>query len=297
TLHYTSPNPEIDFANSPFYVNTELSRWPDRNGRRIAGVSSLGMGGTNAHVVVEQAPARLLPEPDGKPRRRYQVVPVSARTETAAAEACQRLAGHLSSNELRLADVAFTLQAGRKTFEHRRVTVAETVEQAAGALSGSTEGALLSRVDTVRGRPVALLFAGAGEQYPGLVTELYQREPDFAAALDECLALLRPLLPGRDLRDLLAGGRVAAAGLAALLGRADAEQDPRAQALAGTEVVQPALFAVEYALAGVLSLKDAIALVAYRARLIASLPAGAMLAVSLPADELRRRFLGDETEL
>jgi acyl transferase domain-containing protein/acyl carrier protein len=325
TLHYTSPNPQIDFANSPFYVNSELSRWPRQADRpRIAGVSSLGMGGTNVHVVVEQAPEQTRPAPDDRPRRRYQVVPVSARTEAAAADACQRLAGHLDGSQLRLADVAFTLQAGRKTFEHRRVTVAETVEQAAGALSGRTEGALLSRLDTVRDRPVALLFAGAGEQYPGLVTELYQREPDFAAALDECLALLKPLLPGRDLRDLLAGGRVAAAGLAALLGRADAEQDPRTATLAGTEVVQPALFAVEYALArtllgwglrprvlagyslgeyvaaclsGVLSLKDAIALVAYRARLIASLPAGSMLAVSLPEDELRRRFLATETEL
>src|SRR6185437_270771 len=160
--------------------------------------------------------------------------------------------------------------------------------------------------------------------YPGLVTELYQREPDFRAALDECLALLRPLLPGRDLQDLLAGGRAAAAGLAALLGRDTGEQDLRIAALAGTEVVQPALFAVEYALArtllgwglrprvlagyslgeyvaaclaGVLSLPDAIALVAYRARLIASLPAGSMLAVSLPEDELRRRYLGEEAEL
>ncbi|HEU5271639.1 MAG TPA: SDR family oxidoreductase [Jatrophihabitans sp.] len=325
TLHYTSPNPALDIENSPFYVNAELSPWPRRADRpRIAGINSLGMGGTNVHVVVEQAPERQAVQPDDRPRRRYQVLPVSARTETAAAESCQRLAGHLTSADYRLSDVAFTLQAGRKTFEHRRVTVAETPQQAAAALSGSTEGALLSRVDTVRGRPLALLFAGTGEQYPGLVTELYQREPDFRAALDECLALLKPLLPGRDLRDLLTGGRVAAAGLAALLGRDTGEQDPRSAALAGTELVQPALFAVEYALArtllgwglqprvlagyslgeyvaatlaGVLSLSDAIALVAYRARLIATLPAGSMLAVSLPVDELRSRFLNTETEL
>ena len=326
TLHYTAPNPEIDFANSPFYVNAELSPWRSRNGQpRIAGINSLGMGGTNVHVVVEQAPTRRAGQPDGGPRRRYQVLPVSARTEAAANEACGRLASHLTGTaNLRVEDVAFTLQAGRKTFEHRRVTVAASISQAAGALAGTAaDAALLSRVDTVRGRPVALLFAGAGEQYPGLVTELYQREPDFRAALDECLALLRPLLPGRDLRDLLAGGRAAAAGLAALLGRGEDEQDPRTAALAGTEVVQPALFAVEYALArtllgwglqpqvlagyslgeyvaaclaGVLSLKDAVALVAYRARLIATLPAGSMLAVSLPVDELRRRFLDDDTE-
>ncbi|MFL6161132.1 MAG: SDR family NAD(P)-dependent oxidoreductase [Jatrophihabitantaceae bacterium] len=329
TLHYTSPNPEIDFAASPFYVNAELASWQTRDGRpRIAGINSLGMGGTNVHVVVQQAPVRQLELPADRPRRRYQVLPLSARTEQAVTEACGRLAAHLGgSPDARLMDVAFTLQAGRKTFEHRRVTVATSVAQAVDALAGSTpDAALLSRVDTVHGRPVALLFAGAGEQYPGLITELYQREPDFQAALDECLELLRPLLPETDLAGLLAGGRVAAAGLAALLGRGGdgAGQDPRTAELARTEVVQPALFAVEYALArtllgwglqprvmagyslgeyvaaclaGVLSLPDAIALVARRARLIGSLPAGAMLAVSLPLAELERRFLATEPEL
>jgi acyl transferase domain-containing protein len=319
SLHYTSPNPDIDFAGSPFYVNTELAPWRTRDGRTpIAGINSLGMGGTNVHVVVEQAPRREFPDTPDTSGRRYHVVPVSARNATAVDASVQRLAAHLRDNpQVRLADVAYTLQAGRKTFEHRRALVAGSTAEAAGTLAGDQPGALLSRVDTVRGRPVALLFAGVGEQYPGLAGELYSRERVFREALDECLAVLAPLLPGVDLLDLLTGARTGGPDLATLLGRGTGTTDPRAAQLERTEVVQPALFAVEYALArtlsawgvqpramlgyslgeyvaaclaGVLSLPDALALVAKRAQLIAGLSAGAMLAVSLPVDELTRRF-------
>jgi len=321
SLHYTSPNLEIDFENSPFYVNTQLSPWRTRDGRPpIAGINSLGMGGTNVHVVVERAPSRGPAGEDGDGRR-YQVVPVSARNAAAADQAVGRLAEHLgAAPDTRLADVAFTLQVGRKTFEHRRVLVADSTERAAAGLSG-VDGApgLLSRVDTVRGRPIALLFTGVGEQFPGMARELYRREPVFRAELDECARLLRDALPDVDLVDLLAGERAAASGLAALLGRAGSGDDPRSSTLERTGVVQPALFALEYALArtllawglkptlmfgyslgeyvaaclsGVLSLRDALALVAYRAKLITSQPEGAMLAVA--ADERRlRAVLGE----
>ncbi|MCK2216217.1 SDR family NAD(P)-dependent oxidoreductase [Actinomadura sp. ATCC 31491] len=324
SLHYTRPNPEIDFDDSPFYVNTELSPWRTRDARpRIAGLNSLGMGGTNVHMVVEQPPGR----PAGSPaEHRYHVLPVSARGAAAADQARDRLGRHLAGTPgLRLADVAYTLQAGRKVFEHRRAVVAASTAAAAEALTG--EAGAMSRVDTAQGRQVAFLFAGVGEQYPGLAADLYRHEPAFRAALDECLGLLAESVPG--LADLLAGERDGGgASLAALLGREGpggrdeagsgaAGSGGRAAELGRTEVVQPALFAVEYALArtliswglrpalmlgyslgeyvaatlaGVLSLKDALALVTHRARLIAELPPGAMLAVSLPADALRRRF-------
>ncbi|WP_405145064.1 SDR family NAD(P)-dependent oxidoreductase [Sphaerisporangium sp. NBC_01403] len=329
SLHYTSPNPEIDFEDSPFYVNAELSPWRTREGRpRIAGINSLGMGGTNVHMVVEEAPARpVAARADSESARRYQVLPISARNATAADQACERLGAHLRAEPgTRLADVAYTLQVGRKTFEHRRATVTATVEEAAATLSGeSAEPGVLSRVDTVQGRPVAFLLAGVGEQYPGMVAELYRREPVFRATLDECLAPLREALPDVDLTDLLAGERGGGLGLAALLGRGGSGgADGRVAALERTEVVQPALFALEYALArtlmtwgvtprimlgyslgeyvaaclaGVLSLPDAMALVAHRARLIAQVPAGSMAAVSLPAEELRRRFRLEERGL
>ncbi|WP_051736282.1 type I polyketide synthase [Amycolatopsis rifamycinica] len=307
TLHYTAPNPEIDFAHSPFRVAAELAPWNTGGGRpRIAGLNSLGMGGTNVHVVVEQPPDRPAPPPgDPDTERRYQVLPVSARTAEAADTAARRLGEHLAGTpDARLADVAFTLQEGRKTFEHRRAVVASDVDGAATALAGAPA----ARVEPVQDRPVAFLFAGVGEQYPGLVAELYRREPVFRAHLDECLGHLDG--------DLVTGERGGGPSLAALLGRTG-EEDPRAERLQRTELAQPLMFAVDYALArtlvdwglrpaamlgyslgeyvaaclaGVLSLDDALALVAKRAELIAALPGGAMAAVPLPVTELEARF-------
>ncbi|MBA3251778.1 MAG: SDR family NAD(P)-dependent oxidoreductase, partial [Geodermatophilaceae bacterium] len=129
SLHYTAPNPDIDFEHSPFYVNTTLAPWRTRDGRTpIAGINSLGMGGTNVHVVVEQAPVRSSdPGTASDAVRRQQVLPVSARTATAAEQSCARLAEHLHATpQVRLADAAYTLQVGRRTFEHRRVAVADS---------------------------------------------------------------------------------------------------------------------------------------------------------------------------
>ncbi|MFB9683537.1 type I polyketide synthase [Amycolatopsis plumensis] len=308
TLHYTAPNPEIDFAHSPFRVAAELAPWNTDGGRpRIAGLNSLGMGGTNVHVVVEQPPDRPAATPgDPDTERRYQVLPVSARTADAADAAARRLGEHLAGNpDARLADVAFTLQEGRKTFEHRRAAVASDVDSAVTALDAPA-----TRVEPVQDRPVAFLFAGVGEQYPGLVGELYRREPVFRAHLDECLAHL-----DAD-GDLVTGARGGGPSLAALLGRTG-DEDPRAERLQRTELAQPLMFAVDYALArtlmdwglrpaamlgyslgeyvaaclaGVLSLPDALALVAKRAELIAALPGGSMAAVPLSGTELAARF-------
>ncbi|HEY7595569.1 MAG TPA: SDR family NAD(P)-dependent oxidoreductase, partial [Actinophytocola sp.] len=215
TLHFTTPNPKIDFENSPFYVNTELSPWQTRDGKPPrAGVSSLGMGGTNVHVVLEQAPERIKAIPaDPDACRRYQVLPVSARNATAVGAACERIGGYLRSTpDTRLLDLAYTLQVGRRTFEHRRVVVADGVEAATAALTGESPASVLGRVDTTDGRQVAFLFSGVGEQYPGLVRELYRREPVFAGVLDECLGVLAGLVSDVDLADLLAGERGGGAG-------------------------------------------------------------------------------------
>ncbi len=312
TLHYTAPNPEIDFEHSPFYVNAELSAWRTP-GPRIAGLNSLGMGGTNVHVVVEEPPNRpTRSSGDASRERRYQVLPLSARNAVAADESVRRLSEHLATaDDIRLADVAYTLQVGRKTFDHRRAAVVSTVDSAREALRAPS-----TRVEPVQGRPVAFLFAGVGEQYPGFVGELYRREPVFRARLDTCLALLEDIAG-----DLVTGARGGGPDLAALLGRVS-ESDPRAEALQRTEIVQPLLFAVDYALAstlmdwgikpaamlgyslgeyvaaclsGVLSLEDAVKLVAHRARLISELEPGGMSAVQLSAAELRARF--DLTDL
>ncbi|MEW9555778.1 SDR family NAD(P)-dependent oxidoreductase [Nonomuraea sp. NPDC050783] len=312
TLHYRSPNPEIDFAASPFRVTAEPTPWPRDPGRaRIAGISSLGMGGTNAHAIVTEAPQ---PGARGARRRRWQILPVSARTQAAAEQSCARLAEHLAGDGGDdLGDVAYTLQAGRKVFGHRKVVVADSARAAAAKLADPAGS--LGRADSTVGRRAGFLIAGVGEQYPGMVAELYATEPGFRADVDECLAVLGLTEAGQLSDMFVPAGRAAEAtdDLARLLGRAGAAA-PRAAGDA--HLIQPAVFVAEYALAkrlirwgiapeimigyslgeyvaaclsGVLSLPDALRLVAYRAKLITSRPEGAMLAVS--ADERRLRTL------
>ncbi|WP_165949705.1 type I polyketide synthase [Micromonospora sp. KC207] len=321
-LHFTEPNPEIDFAAGPFYVQTELTPFPGAPDRpRIAGVNSLGMGGTNVHVVVEQPPP---PAPAGEPigpDRRYQALLISARGDEAVEQACLRLGARLSATDAPdLADVAYTLQTGRAVFSHRRALVAASAPAASAALSGAAGvPGLMARTDATRQRGAAFVFAGVGEQYPGLVAELYRRESVFRQALDECAVVIGECDPRIDTIGLLTGARAGGHDLAALLGRAapPGPGDERVATLRRTDVAQPLVFAVEYAiartliawgvtpelmigyslgeyvaacLAGVFSLEDALRLVTHRAVLIAALPAGAMLAVPLSPQALHERF-------
>jgi acyl transferase domain-containing protein/acyl carrier protein len=315
-LHYKSPNPEIDFANSPFFPAAQEMPWRrDASRPRFAGLNSLGVGGTNIHVVLEEAP--LVPERPANSRR-WQFLPLSARTEQAAQESCTQLAAHLSENpSVDLADVAFTLQAGRTAFPHRRVTIVDSVSGAA-TVFGDTAGAkgkLLVRNETTNGRGTAFLLAGVGEHYAGMVGELYEQEPVFASYVDECQKILDEHF-SIDVTGILtkAGAENAASDLARLMGRATS--DGAAPPMNRTEIAQPAVFVAEYALAktlmdwgvapslligysvgeyvaaalaGVLSLSDALRLVAMRAELIAGLPEGAMLAVGLKPEALRAK--------
>ncbi|WP_433697158.1 SDR family NAD(P)-dependent oxidoreductase [Nocardiopsis sp. CA-288880] len=325
-LHFTDPNPEIDFGAGPFYVQTETTAFPGDVGRpRIAGVNSLGMGGTNVHVVVEQPPPSALPAPPGG-KRRYHVLPLSARDGEAVRQACRRLGARLLTEDAPpLADTAYTLQVGRAVFDHRRALVAGSVEEAADALSErpGASGAM-ARTDATRGRRTAFMFAGVGEQYPGIVAELYRREPVFRRVLDECAEVVRERVPDLDVVGLLTGARAGRHDLASLMGRGDGAGpgEQRVEQMRRTDIAQPLVFAAEYAtartlmswgvtpdlmigyslgeyvaacLAGVFSLRDALRLVTHRAELISELPAGAMLVVPLTAERLRERFghLGD----
>jgi phthiocerol/phenolphthiocerol synthesis type-I polyketide synthase E len=317
TLHFTKPNPRIDFAGSPFFVCNELRDWQPAPGHpRRAGVSSFGIGGTNAHVIMEEAPPREL----SGPSRPWQLLTVSARSPRALDAATDRLAEHLEANaDQPLADVAFTLREGRRAFSHRRTLVVREGESAAALLRGRLPDRVAAGVAESGSRSVAFLFPGLGDQYPGMARGLYEAEPVFRAEVDRCAELLQPLL-GLDLREVLFAGEAPSdaapslgVDLKAMLGRTSAAS-PDAERLNRTELAQPAVFVIDYALArlwmswgivpdavighslgeyaaaciaGVLTLEDALALVADRARLIGGLPGGSMLAVSLSEAALR----------
>jgi acyl transferase domain-containing protein/aryl carrier-like protein len=298
SLHFHRPNPEIDLAGRPFSVNTELRAWPEGEGPRRAGVSSFGIGGTNAHVVLEEAPAL----PASGPARPWQLLVLSARTDAALGAAAANLAGHLRAHpEADLADVAFTLAVGRRVLDRRRMVVCRTLEEAVDAL-GSDPAAGDTPPREPGGRPVVFLFPGQGTQHVNMAADVYRCEPVFRDHLDRCAEALRPEL-GLDLRAVLApaGDRMGWA----------------TEQLGRTAIAQPALFAVEYALAqlwmswgvrpramighslgefvaaclsGVMAPEEALALVARRAALMQEMPAGSMLAVPLPEPEVLERL-------
>src|SRR3954468_15889868 len=165
SLHFTAPNPEIDFASGPFRVVQALTEWPEGAGPRRAGVSSFGIGGTNAHAVLEGAPA---PEPSGASRP-WQLLLLSARTPTALEAITDNLARHLEEHpEQAFADVAYTAQVGRKALKHRRFLVCRDREDAVAALRSRDPQRLFTLAQEGRERPVAFLFPGQGAQYAGM---------------------------------------------------------------------------------------------------------------------------------
>ncbi len=296
TLHYTAPNPKLNLPETPFHVIDRLTPWPRTEGApRRAGISSFGVGGTNAHAIIEEAP---LPQP-GSPSRPIQVIALSAKSEAALQEAAARLAGHLDANpDIDLADLCHTLHRGRRAFAYRRAFACHSASEAATRLRDPLPGRYCERGD----RAVAFLFPGQGSQYPGMAASLYRTEPDFRDQLDQCAGLLEADL-GQDIRDLLFPAPEAT--------------ERAADRLRQTAIAQPALFAVEYALArllmgwglvpqamighslgeyvaaclaGVFSLEDGLALVAARGRLMQALPPGDMLAVSLGEADLIARL-------
>jgi len=310
SLHFERPNPQIDFAGSPFYVNARLAPWPARSAPRRAGVSSFGLGGTNVHAVLEQAPD---PEPSA-PSRPLQLLTLSARSKAALDRMAARLREALeSSPDMNLADAAFTLQAGRKAFRHRRAVLCADREDALAKLAPGNARAVSEGIAGSE-RPLAFLFPGLGNHHPGMAGELYRSEAVVRGEIDRCAEILRPWL-GLDLRRVLCEGT---APRRSLLGRRSAAHAGGLGELGRTAIAQPAVFVVEYALArllmhwglrpqamigysigeyvaaclaGVMSLEDALRLVARRARLIENLPAGAMLAVPLAESELLPRLV------
>jgi acyl transferase domain-containing protein len=293
--NFTAPNPRIDFANSPFVPVAKSLSWPRGAQPRLAGVSAFGVGGTNAHVVMEEPP---LPAPSG-PGHTREILVLSARTPAALDAMTARLADHLSAHpELSLADVAFTLALGRKRMTCRRAVVASTIAEAVERLRAAVGGKSSSHAAHADACPVVFLFPGQGAQFVGMGQSLYQAEPVFRACVDECAEALRAPL-GVDIR--------------ATLFPAPAQRTEAEKRIQETWLTQPVIFTLELALArlwmargvkpamvmghsvgeyvaavlaGTFTVADALRLLATRARMMMELPAGSMLAVRMAADEI-----------
>jgi len=294
TLHFEAPNPKLELTNTPFYVRAETKEWESRGTPRRAGVSSFGVGGTNAHVVLEEAPALAFPEPG---RRRHLLV-ISARSADALNAASQRLRDRMLLDEaIDLTDVGYTLQLGRRAFDHRRAVVCANRVEAIEALEvNKPKNVYTKRASALNG--VAFMFPGQGAQYVNMGRELYETEPLFRRELDESCEELAPLL-GLNLRNVL-------------FPEPDCTTTAQ-RSLTQTAVTQPALFVIEHALArlwmswgvqpvamighsvgeyvaacigGTFDRDSALRLLARRASMMQSLPAGSMLAIKASAEQL-----------
>jgi amino acid adenylation domain-containing protein len=295
TLHFKTPNPRIDLANSPFMIADKLIPLPRGPEVRRAAVSSFGFGGTNVHVILEEAP---LPGP-AAPSRPRQLLLLSAKSEAALNDSSESLREYLATAPAEsFADAACTLQTGRKQFAYRRFVVAGNPAEAAKLLAQPNPLRCGARRCERRNPPVVFLFGGQGTQYVNMGLNLYRDEPLFRAIVDDCCETLKPHL-GHDLRELLFP---------------PAGDEKAAQiSLKNTLFTQPSIFVIEYALArfwqslgvepalmaghsigefvaatlaGVWELEDVLAIVALRGKLMQSLPRGSMLAVNSNAESI-----------
>ncbi len=295
SLHFEKPNAKIEFENSPFYVNTALKEWVAGEEPRRAGVSSFGVGGTNVHVILEEAPV-VSSSDDSKA---WKLFVLSAKTEAALEEATERLRDHLSEQtDINLADASYTLQIGRRAFEKRRMIVCRNREEAIQALE-DPKRISTHEVAQDEQQPVVFMFPGQGAQYVDMGRELYQSEMLFRKEVDRCAEILTEHI-GFDIRTLLYPE--------------ECEATEAASKLKQTQYTQPALFVIEYSLAklwmawgikpdamighsvgeyvaaclsGVFCLKDALALISMRGKMIQQLPQGSMLAVPLPEQDIK----------
>jgi acyl transferase domain-containing protein/acyl carrier protein len=327
TLHFEGPGAQINLDDSPFYINSSAVDWNMTGDPRRAGVSSLGIGGTNAHLILEEAPQQ---KPSRESGRAWQLLVLSAKTDAAVKQSMSNLAVHLKQHpDIDLNDVAYTLQAGRRRFNHRRALICRDIPDAIAALEGDDPKFVLREVQESRDREVTFMFPGLGDHHPAMAQDLYRNEPAFRNAVDRCSELLKPHLD-LDIREVLYPKDLAVTGNGApaksfspqrtlnlrklLTSNNDSNSDEFSRRLNQTRLAQPSVFVIEYALtqllaewgihphsmigysigeyaaacvAGVFSLEDTLSLVATRARMIDELPAGEMLAVPLPADELK----------
>jgi len=200
SLNFEEANPKIDFLNSPFYVNTQLSKWETKGYPLRAGISSFGIGGTNTHVIIEEPPEAKVSGESGKP---WQLITFSAKTATALEKMTSDLAQHIRKNpDLNLADIAFTLKVGRRNFNHRRMLLCKDTEDLLTKLETLNTEQVFSRFQKPREQPVVFVFTGEESQYVNMGRELYETEAAFRSTVDRCAGILETLI-GMDIRKVL----------------------------------------------------------------------------------------------
>lgn len=297
SLNFSKPNPAINFAESPFFVNTKLRDWKTENGeKRRAGVSSFGLGGTNAHLILEEPPKIERETKTEKPR----LILLSANSETALEKMTENLAAFLENNpETRLDDAAYTLQTGRKFLPERKAIVCPNKSEAVKALRGEGNFVAVNTISKNKSA-VVFMFPGGGAQYVEMARGLYDSHEVFKRELDFCFDLIEDEFEKP---------------LCEFLYPTTGEDSKTSEFIRRPSIGLPILFAVEYALAklwmslgvrpaamighslgeyvaacltGVFSLEDAMKLVALRGKLFEKLPAGAMLNVALSENEIKQ---------
>ncbi|MGD2087793.1 MAG: amino acid adenylation domain-containing protein [Candidatus Aminicenantes bacterium] len=346
SLHFERSNPKIDFENSPFYVVNRLTEWKNNHYPLRAGVSSFGIGGTNAHVVLEEWPtAHSAGREDAvsqgrgevsspEKSREYHLILLSAKTPTALDKMTENLAEYFKKNLLNrgnhenptnpgptLADVAYTLQVGRKYFKHRKMMVCTTdVDEAVNNLSSNNSRKSLPVIPGDENRAVIFIFPGLGAQYVNMGLGIYQTEPVFRQEMDRCFEILKPLM-GDDIKKILYPQHTPPFGHPSQEGNFKKQHATRNSQLATSsnkidqiQIAQIMVFIFEYSLAkllmkwgvkpeamigysfgeyataciaGVFSLEDALKLIVSRGKLIERVPAGSMLSVPLAVQELK----------
>jgi amino acid adenylation domain-containing protein len=291
SLHYKTPNPHIDFENSPFYVQKELKDWTEQK-PLIMGVSSFGIGGTNAHVIVEQAPVK---EKSERPTPEWpELILLSAKSEYSLEKRKEDLVKFIKSNpDSDIRDVAYTLANGRSHMLHRSFLVATSLEDIASGKAKFTD----AKKDNLVSK-IAFAFPGQGAQYVNMGKDLYKKNETFRNILDECFKIVTSET-GEDLGNILFENK---------------DPDEADRRLAGTELTQPALFIIEYALtkvleqlnirpdylighsigeytaacvAGVFDMQTALKIVIKRGQLMSKMPTGKMMAVQTGIDKLK----------
>lgn len=305
SVNFSEENPLCHFPDSPFYVNTECLDWPKSADKCRAGVSSFGMGGTNVHIILEEAPER---SPSG-PARDWQLVSVSAKTVSALDRVKDRLREDLKAyQEQPLADLAFSLHKGRSQFPHSSIVLARDSEEALEAISQGHHEHYFNHVWDDKERLMTFMFSGQGSQHVDMARALYEREAEFQQDFNYCASILNRYME-KSITDIIFPD--------------EKMREQAKERLNQTAYTQPALFTVEYCIAkqlmrwgihpaalighsvgeyvaaciaGIFSLEDALKVVAERGRLIQSLPEGDMLFVPKAEAEIRE-YLNDEVSL